>query len=263
MTEINPMKILKDMRHFLTNPNFYTWVIFCLFIYIIFFFLADCVIPKYYKYKHETKGKIPIEKDVNINYLQPKIEIQRVIAVITSATIVLVTCYIYQWICERFPFLIDFYGIILIVLILFSNFINNHCIRRMKLCAYDQEISDKLGISKTERDIVSNIRLVGSLVALILEIVNFIVFEINIPLLTCILALVLSRFIYFDTTSDELSDTIKESVRPYLLHMVVALILIAINIGSGIIIGVIDKGINGIIIVLVFLLKMYQIIVLR
>lgn len=271
MTEINPMKIIVGMQQLLMNPSFDAWVAVCLFITFLFFFLAVRVIPKYYKRKYKSKGEVSIVIDANIYNLQPEIEIQKVIAMKTSITIVLGTCYIYQWICERFSSLIDYYGLILIILILISNLINNHCISRMKLRLYDQEISDELGKTNTKKDVVSKIRLIGSIAALILEIVNFVVFERNIPLLTCMIALVLSKFIYFDTTFPksppklpELLETIRKKLTPYLpylVYMVVALILIAIYIGSGILFGVVDKGINGIIVVLVCVLIMERIII--
>lgn len=184
------------------RENIFIWGVVSSIITMVVYLIVIISLRVYYKYLDKNKDGKSIEQRANEFVYGPEWFFCTVMEIVGSNTCILGVCYIYNLMLIYLSFLSDFFGVILIILIIVAVICNNliDCVWLEKYWIKGKDFPQK------------NLRLMSSFGILILILAVSIYFDTQdyVQLELCIFGLVLGRFIYFDTSLKGVINELKD-----------------------------------------------------
>lgn len=195
------------------SEGFLSWLLISSLVLFGILFVIFVVIRVFYRYQvNKSDGNYDIDEMAKKIALKPYEVSQAVFEVLVANTCIIVMMCIYYWITEKIHFMSKFFNILMLILIVVAVIANNLIDNKLE--------QDMLG--KSDK---ATIRLISSLSITI--IFAYIKFEFGTSqydeLIMCYVGLALGRFIYFDTTWEQLKTSF-QSFFKYIIPLVIAMV---------------------------------------
>lgn len=194
------------------SEGFMSWLLVSFLVLFGILFVIFVVIRAFYQYKvNKLDGKYDIDEMAKKIAFKPYEVAQAVFEVLISNTCIIVMMCIYYWITEKLYFMSKFFNILLLILIVVAVIANN---------IIDNKLEQDM-LTKSDK---ATIRLISSLsIAIIFAYIKFKFGTSQYDeLIMCYVGLALGRFIYFDTTWEQLKISF-QSFMKYMIPLVIAM----------------------------------------
>lgn len=194
------------------SEGFMPWLLVSSLTLLCIVLVIFVVIRAFYYYQvDKSDDNYDIDEMAKKIAFKPYEVAQAVFEVLISNTCTMVMMCIYHWIIEKLYFLSKFFNILLLIMIVVAVIVNNIIDNKM-----EQDM-----LTKSDK---ATIRLMSSLSIVIIFAyikIKFVISQYD-ELIMCYIGLAMGRFIYFDTTWEQLKISFRSSIK-YIISILIAM----------------------------------------
>lgn len=210
--QISYGKKMDSLFEVMKSEGFVSWLLISsLILFSILLVIFVSIRAFYHHQVDKSDGNYDIDEMARKMALKPYEVAQAVFEVLISNTCIVVMMWVYYWITEKLYFMSKFFNILLLILIVVAVIANNIIDNKM-----EQDM-----LTKSDK---ATIRLISSLS--IANIFVYIKFKFETSqydeLIMCYIGLILGRFIYLDTTWEQVKISFQSFIK-YIIPLVIAM----------------------------------------